>query len=358
MNVAWSDAGWRILRWFSPRGQRYHLSRALFIRGMGVIYLVAIWSWWAQAGSLIGREGLLPAADFLQGAGGYLDEEGKSRFWNVPTLFWLSSSDAFISAVCALGLILALLVIAGLAPGPCLAGLWVVYLSLVTTGGVFMNFQWDILLLESGFLAILAEPWAVLRMKWRDPPVLSLGEKLALGLCWFAGGGTVAPLRKLGGEHEIHAVDLSEEGFQLFREVTSDWGGKVYFEKDDAMKWLGRQQERFDAILEDLSVPVDGDVVKPPESWEDLPVLLEKKAKVTGVVITNLLPTPGASWRKLLASCRTRQGVVVELSDFYNRILIQGAEVSSARKAGTRLRAALRMMGSGTAQAIAVRSLG
>ena len=37
--------------------------------------------------------------------------------------------------------------------------LHVSYLSLVTVGGTFMHFQWDILLLETGALAILAAPF-------------------------------------------------------------------------------------------------------------------------------------------------------------------------------------------------------
>ena len=36
--------------------------------------------------------------------------------------------------------------------GPALALAWMCYLSLVTVGQDFLSFQWDILLLEAGFL--------------------------------------------------------------------------------------------------------------------------------------------------------------------------------------------------------------
>ena len=46
----------------------------------------------------------------------------------------------------------------GIAPAPCLALLWLLYLSLATVGQDFLGFQWDNLLLEAGFLAIFFAP--------------------------------------------------------------------------------------------------------------------------------------------------------------------------------------------------------
>jgi len=174
----------KLIRWLYP-DYEYRTGRALFFRGLGLIYLVAILSWWVQAEALIGKGGLIPVEEYLDQAGEYLHIEGKNRPWNLPTLFWISHSDGFIHFVCAIGTLLALAVIAGLATGPCLLGLWIVYLSLVSTGNVFMSFQWDILLLETGVLAILLAPWSVVRMRWRNPPPLGWGETIALWLCWF-----------------------------------------------------------------------------------------------------------------------------------------------------------------------------
>jgi hypothetical protein len=51
------------------------------------------------------------------------------------------------------------LVIIGIAPAPSLFLLWAIYLSLCTVSDPFLGFQWDVLLLETGFLAIFFAPW-------------------------------------------------------------------------------------------------------------------------------------------------------------------------------------------------------
>jgi len=48
------------------------------------------------------------------------------------------------------------------APVVSLVLLWVLYLSLVTVGRDFLAFQWDVLLLEAGFLAIFFAPGLLL----------------------------------------------------------------------------------------------------------------------------------------------------------------------------------------------------
>lgn len=154
------------------------------LRGLGVIYLIAIGSWWTQAGLLVGEDGLLPAATFLEWVRGQIGEGG-SRFFTVPTLFWLTgASDFAINAACFAGCFFAILVILGRFVGPSLLLLWTIYLSLVNTGGVFMSFQWDILLLESGFLALFLADWKK-RMTWVDPPPLSIVNRIALVGFWF-----------------------------------------------------------------------------------------------------------------------------------------------------------------------------
>src|SRR5260370_31366767 len=56
------------------------------------------------------------------------------------------------------GAVLALLVVAGVAPAPALALCWLAYLSLSVVGQTFLSFQWDVLLLEAGWLAIFYAP--------------------------------------------------------------------------------------------------------------------------------------------------------------------------------------------------------
>ncbi len=133
----------------------FFLARWLFLRLLGLIYLIAFISLWTQIDGLIGHNGILPAADFLQAA---RQQIGPERYWWMPTICWLNASDGFLHLLCGSGVTLSLLVMAGVAPAASLALLWAIYLSLATVCRDFLGFQWDILLLETGFLAIFLAP--------------------------------------------------------------------------------------------------------------------------------------------------------------------------------------------------------
>lgn len=164
---------------------RHRIGRSLMIRGIGLIYLIAFASWWSQVVLLVGEDGLVPASRLLEFVGGRTAENGTSAFFALPGIFWLTgASDFMLQFVCWIGVMLALLVIFGRAAGPSLVGLWFLYLSLLNTGGVFMSFQWDILLLEAGFLAIFLCDWH-LKTRWRNPPALSLVNRVALIWAWL-----------------------------------------------------------------------------------------------------------------------------------------------------------------------------
>jgi hypothetical protein len=70
-------------------------------------------------------------------------------------VFYFDHSDFAIQAACWTGAALSLLVIFNLMPRLSLFFLYVLYLSLFYAGQIFMGFQWDLLLLETGFLALL-----------------------------------------------------------------------------------------------------------------------------------------------------------------------------------------------------------
>lgn len=129
----------------------FSFSRWVFLRGLGCIYLIAFLSLWAQIQGLLGSNGILPAERYLTNIHQQL---GLKSYHLFPTLFWLNSSDLFLHILCGVGVGLSLLLIVGYIPTFCLTTLWFLYLSLVTIGQVFLSFQWDILLLETGFLAI------------------------------------------------------------------------------------------------------------------------------------------------------------------------------------------------------------
>lgn len=162
--------------------ESHSLTRWLFLRWMGVVYLIAFASFGAQLPGLIGARGILPAARFLSVIA---RDFGSERYRLFPTLAWLDSGDRFLGFLAWGGVILSLLVILGIATGPSLAGAWVFYLSLVTVGGDFMSFQWDILLLEAGFLAIFFAPWTWLDPPWRPPPASRPSRTVLWLLRWL-----------------------------------------------------------------------------------------------------------------------------------------------------------------------------
>ena len=159
--------------------------RTLFLRALGVIYLVAFVSLWMQIHGLVGSHGILPVSDLMAAARSYFNAHqiGADRYRLLPTLAWISDADAALTIQCAVGAAAAALVIAGVLTGPCLIVLWALYLSLSVAGQDFLGFQWDTLLTETGALAILFAPW-----EWRVRPRASLpASPIALWLLRWLG---------------------------------------------------------------------------------------------------------------------------------------------------------------------------
>jgi lipase maturation factor 1 len=151
----------------------YHIASEVFLRSLGIIYLIAFVSLWVQIIGLIGSDGILPMRAFIDETHLQANAQkiGLDRYHLVPTLCWLNTSDTFLKLQCAAGSMLAALVIIGVAPAPCLFLLWLIYLSLTTVGRDFLGFQWDNLLLETGLLAMFLAPLQ-LRPRWHrtGPP--------------------------------------------------------------------------------------------------------------------------------------------------------------------------------------------
>jgi len=146
--------------WFwgdSSDPSSYYQARKIFLIFLGLVYLVAFASLWGQIQGLVGSTGILPAKEFLEQIQSLT---GSGQFWRAPTVFWFYISDGFLVFVCLAGLGLSLLAIFGIFQAPVFFLLWLLYLSLLTVGQDFMAFQWDILLLEAGFLAIFFAPFS------------------------------------------------------------------------------------------------------------------------------------------------------------------------------------------------------
>jgi predicted DCC family thiol-disulfide oxidoreductase YuxK len=158
----------RLLWGNDVRPPTYLWARRWFLRALGVVYLIAFVSLWVQVDGLIGRDGISPINQFLPAA---YEQLGGHAYSLLPTLCWFNSGNAFLHFLCAGGVVLSLLLIAGLIPMVSLVALFVFYLSLTIAGQTFLSFQWDILLLETGFLAIFLAPWQVWPKRGREPPV-------------------------------------------------------------------------------------------------------------------------------------------------------------------------------------------
>lgn len=177
----------------------YRLVAWLFLRCLALIYLAAFASLAVQIEALAGAQGIFPIAEQLAEAS---SAHGILAWLAYPSLFWIASGDGTLLAVAwggaALSLVLllwpwlgggvtlqtphpqpsairaigakALTARAAAAPPGCegcewigwgraervlLILLYLLYLSLFHAGQFFTNFQWDYLLLETGFLAIL-----------------------------------------------------------------------------------------------------------------------------------------------------------------------------------------------------------
>jgi len=136
--------------------------RWLFLRLLALSYLAAFLSLAVQIQGLAGSQGILPAHTLLDWV---RPRAGIERYWMAPTLFWMGDSDVALGAVPIAGAVLSVLLFVGVAPLPILVSLWALYLSLAVVSQVFLGYQWDALLLETGLLAVFLAPGG-----WRPRP--------------------------------------------------------------------------------------------------------------------------------------------------------------------------------------------
>ncbi|XP_078333474.1 lipase maturation factor 2-like isoform X2 [Crassostrea virginica] len=137
-------------------------TRDFFLCCISVIYLIAFSSLYVQIPGLYGDNGILPAKLAME------DKEISS--WEEilegqPTLLRLMpklglSTETGMDLICLLGILISFccVVFSTARDMVSFTLLWMMYLSLYQVGQTFLWFQWDILLLETGFLTILVAP--------------------------------------------------------------------------------------------------------------------------------------------------------------------------------------------------------
>jgi hypothetical protein len=166
--------------------------RAVFQRGLALVYLIAFLATANQFLPLLGEHGLLPAPLFVK----------RVEFVEAPSLFFLWHTDAAFTTFAWFGFALSAAALAGLTErygwwvsATSWTLLWAIYLSFVNVGQTFYGFGWESMLLEAGFLAIFLGPrrvtpspipiWLLRWMQFRV--MLGAGLiKLRGDACWKA----------------------------------------------------------------------------------------------------------------------------------------------------------------------------
>jgi hypothetical protein len=141
----------------SERGASERLiPRWLFLRALGGIYFSAFFSLLFQIRGLIGPEGILPANQYLQAVA---HSFGTARgVWFAPTLLWMASGSHMPMALCWVGMAASVLLVFNMWPRGMLVICFLCFISFVSAGQDFANYQSDGMLLEAGFISLFFAP--------------------------------------------------------------------------------------------------------------------------------------------------------------------------------------------------------
>lgn len=151
-----------------PHRPSTRLVRWLFLRGLAATHLIALLSLWWQIDALVGPDGILPLAPWLEAL---RDHYGGPIPGRLPTLAWVWPSMTALHLQCAIGVAIAVaLLVTRIPEGPGLLALAAIYLSVSTAGRLFWQFQWDTLLVEATVTALVVARWS---RRDREPPVVA-----------------------------------------------------------------------------------------------------------------------------------------------------------------------------------------
>jgi hypothetical protein len=151
-----------MVMWGSPTAARTcMLTRWVFLRGLGLTFLIAFLSLRGQIPGLCGDNGIVPAKSmYALWANEAGSAEPTVQAWlKHPSLGWLWSDAGALELMCDIGTVAALLVVIGIAAAPALLACWMLYLTLSWSCTPFTDFQWDSLLLEAGLIGAMWAPW-------------------------------------------------------------------------------------------------------------------------------------------------------------------------------------------------------
>lgn len=117
---------------------------------LGVTAFIATLSYAVQSPGLSGASGIAPATQTLA----WLRAQG-AGFFDAPSLLWVSNTEGVFRALVWGSVVCSLAMAVGIYPRVTGALTYVAWLSLVSVGSPFLQFQWDILLAETLAIAAL-----------------------------------------------------------------------------------------------------------------------------------------------------------------------------------------------------------
>lgn len=130
--------------------------RWLFLRALGLIFGSAFYSLAYQVHGLIGRDGITPAASYLDALA--RAAPGLSRFWAAPTLLWINADDRALTFLVSAGLVASALLTLNVWPRAAAAACTLLFLSCVAALQEFSAYQSDGMLLQAGLASVLLAP--------------------------------------------------------------------------------------------------------------------------------------------------------------------------------------------------------
>ncbi|MDB4988584.1 MAG: hypothetical protein JWN04_3762 [Myxococcaceae bacterium] len=159
------------------RNERYELTRFVVLRLLGFVYTAAFGSLLWQVVPLLGERGITPARAHYARLIAQVGSPVRALAYEPSLFLWFDPSDRALFWLAALGLALSLALMLGATNALLMAALWLLYRSFVSAGQLWYGYGWELLLLETGFLALFSCPLTSLRPFPRS--------RMPLGMVWL-----------------------------------------------------------------------------------------------------------------------------------------------------------------------------
>lgn len=137
---------------------RYELTRFVVLRLLGFVLTAAFASLVIQLLPLLGADGLTPAQRYVDSAVQAFGSPFAACLKEPSLFFFFAPSDGLLLSLGILGLALSVLVLLGVTNALVMLMLWALYRSFVAIGQLWYGYGWELLLVETTFLAMFLCP--------------------------------------------------------------------------------------------------------------------------------------------------------------------------------------------------------